>query len=141
MAVLHLLLQRQPRPNAINRLAPAISRHDEWLQKSHILLVPYHMIGAASIEAGILGGYTRYILKAAPGCASAGFYLSSRLFRDAKQLRSSMGDETFFKLLNKDAKGSGMTRGIWPPGGMRRASIRSSAIRRVAMIVFVWSVT
>lgn len=106
MAVLHLLLQGNTQARAINELAPAISRHDEWLQKSHILLVPYHMIGAASIEAGILGGYARYIKKLHPDAPVPGFYLSGRLFQDAKQLRSSMGDEAFFKLLNKDAKGS-----------------------------------
>ena len=46
MAVLHLLLQGNPDARAINELAPAVSKHDSWLQNKNILLVPYQMIGA-----------------------------------------------------------------------------------------------
>ncbi|MBR9910596.1 MAG: cell division protein ZapE [Gammaproteobacteria bacterium] len=107
MAVLHLLLQGNSQARAINELAPAVSKHDEWLQQANILLVPYHMIGAASIEAGILGGYARHIKKLHPAAPLPGFYLSDRLFRDARQLRSNMGDEVFFATLNKNAQGGG----------------------------------
>ncbi len=103
MAVLNLLLQGNPQARAINELAPAVARHDDWLQKTNILLVPYHMIGAASIEAGILGGYARHIRHLHPDAPIPGFYLSDRLFRDARQLRSSMGDATFFEVLNRHA--------------------------------------
>ena len=82
---------------AINELALAVAKHDEWLQQTNILLVPYHMIGAASIEAGVLGGYARHIRHLHPDASVPGFYMSDRLFRDARQLRSNMGDEkTFF---------------------------------------------
>ncbi len=103
MAVLHLLLQGNPQARAINELAPAVAKHDEWLQQTNILLVPYHMIGAASIEAGVLGGYARHIKHLHPDAPVPGFYMSDRLFRDARQLRSNMGDENFFATLNKGA--------------------------------------
>lgn len=103
MAVLHLLLQGNMQARAINELAPAVSKNDEWLQKTSILLVPYHMIGAPSIEAGILGGYTKYIKKLHPDAPTPGFFLSGRLFQDAKQLRTTMGDQAFFDALNKNA--------------------------------------
>lgn len=103
MAVLHLLLQGNPQARAINELAPAVAKHNDWLQQSNILLVPYHMIGAASIEAGILGGYVRYIKKLHPDAPVPGFYMSDRLFHDARQLRATMQDEAFFSALNKNA--------------------------------------
>ncbi|EPW8643381.1 phage resistance protein [Pseudomonas aeruginosa] len=103
MAVLHLLLQGNSQARAINELAPAVAKHDEWLQQTNILLVPYHMIGAASIEAGVLGGYARHIKQLHPDAPVPGFYMSDRLFRDARQLRSTMGDANFFATLNNGA--------------------------------------
>jgi len=108
MAVLHLLLQGNTQARAINELAPAVSKNDDWLQKSNILLVPYHMIGAASIESGVLGGYAKYIKKLHPDAPVPGFYMSERLFKDAQNLRETMGDESFFNTLNT-APGAGAT--------------------------------
>ncbi|MGM0694049.1 MAG: DUF6079 family protein [Pseudomonadota bacterium] len=105
MAVLHLLLQGNPEARAIKELAPTVSRHDDWLQQHNILLVPYHMIGAPSIEAGILGGYVRYIKKRHPEAPQPGFYLSDRLFRDADGMRRRLGDDQFFELLNQEDAG------------------------------------
>jgi len=103
MAVLHLLLQGNTQARAINELAPAVAKHDDWLQKTNILLVPYHMIGAASIEAGVLGGYAKHIKRLHPEAPVPGFYMHARLFRDARQLRANIGDEAFFATLNKGA--------------------------------------
>jgi hypothetical protein len=100
MAVLHLLLQGNTQARAINELAPAVSKNDDWLQKSNILLVPYHMIGAASIESGVLGGYAKHIKKLHPDAPVPGFYMSERLFKDAQTMRASLGDESFFRGLN-----------------------------------------
>jgi len=103
MAVLNLLLQGNAQARAINELAPAVAKHNDWLQKTNILLVPYHMIGAASIEAGVLGGYARHIKHLHPSAPVPGFYMSDRLFRDAQQLRANIGDEVFFTTLNRGA--------------------------------------
>ncbi|WP_444941913.1 hypothetical protein ACJJI3_06510 [Microbulbifer sp. ZKSA004] len=102
MAVLHLLLQKNPQARAINELAPVVSKNDEWLQKTNILLVPYHMIGKASIEAGVLGGYAEHIKHLHPDAPVPGFYMSKRLFEDAKQMRTKVGDTAFFEGLNAD---------------------------------------
>ncbi|NRB41364.1 MAG: cell division protein ZapE, partial [Pseudomonadales bacterium] len=103
MAVLHLLLQGNSQARAIDELAPAISKNDDWMNEKNILLVPYHMIGAASIEAGVLGGYAKYIKKIHPEAPVPGFYLSDRLFKDAQQLREQFDDEAFFSRLNESA--------------------------------------
>jgi hypothetical protein len=103
MAVLHLLLQGNAQARAMDELASAVHKHDEWMQKSNILLVPYHMIGAASIEAGVLGGYAKYIKKLHPEAPVPGFYMSDALFKDAQNMRETIGDDAFFTALNKDA--------------------------------------
>ena len=104
MAVLHLLLQNHPQARAIPELAEAVARHDGWMRDRNILLVPYHMIGAASVEAGILGGYARHIASRHPGTPVPGFYLSEHLFTDAVNLRRDMGDDAFFAALNRAAQ-------------------------------------
>lgn len=107
MAVLHLLLQGNADARAINELAPVVHKHDAWLQSKNILLVPYQMIGAVSIEAGILGGYANYIAKRHPNAPIPGFYLSDRIIKDAENLRRAMGDDAFFKTLNQYAQATG----------------------------------
>ena len=125
MAVLHLLLQGNVKARAIPELAPAVAKHYDWMQSKSILLVPYHMIGAASIKSGILGGYARYIRKQHPDAPVPGFYMSGRLFVDAKAMRGHMGDETFFNALNANG-GSGGSDDGWgasPPVGIPEVSM------------------
>lgn len=105
MAVLHLLLQGNTQARAIHELAPAVAKHDDWMQSKNILLVPYHMIGAASIEGGVLGGYARHIAKLHPDAPVPGFFLSEHLFANAEEMRRHMGDETFFAALNAGNSG------------------------------------
>ncbi|MBA1445772.1 MAG: phage resistance protein [Chromatiales bacterium] len=105
MAVLHLLLQGNTKARAIDELAPAVAKHDDWMQSKNILLVPYHMIGAATIESGVLGGYANYIAKRHPEAPIPGFFMSEHLFADAVEMRGHMGNETFFAALNS-ANGS-----------------------------------
>jgi hypothetical protein len=100
MAVLHLLLQGNTQARSIAELAPAIAKHDDWMQSKNILLVPYHMIGAANIESGVLGGYARHIAKLHPEAPIPGFYLSEHLFADAVEMRTNVGDSGFFAALN-----------------------------------------
>ena len=104
MAVLHLLLQGNAQARAIEALAPAVHKHDDWMAKHNILLVPYHMIGAPSIESGVLGGYAKYIKKLHPEAPVPGFYMSDALFKDAQNMRETIGDAAFFTALNKGTK-------------------------------------
>ncbi len=100
MAVLHLLLQGNSQARAIHELAPAVAKHDDWMKSKNILLVPYHMIGASSIEGGVLGGYARHIARLHPEAPVPGFFLSEHLFTNAQEMRVHMGDEKFFAALN-----------------------------------------
>lgn len=107
MAVLHLLLQRDPGARSIPELQAAVRRHDEWLADRKFLLVPYHMIGARSMEAAILGGYVEHVSRRHPDAPLPGVYLADRIFDDAKGLRATMGDEAFFDRLNAGNGGGG----------------------------------
>jgi len=106
MAVLHLLLQGNTQARSITELSASVSRHDSWMQSNNILLVPYHMISAASVEAGVLGGYAKYIARTHPEASVPGFYQSDRLFNDAAKLRESFGDDAFFDKLNQSVGAS-----------------------------------
>ena len=46
MAVLTLLLQRNPEARAIPELASVVAKHNAWTEGRQFLVVPYHMIGA-----------------------------------------------------------------------------------------------
>ncbi|MBO6511102.1 MAG: hypothetical protein JJ979_21900, partial [Roseibium sp.] len=105
MAVLNLLIRGNPKARATTELAASVAKHDEWMQAKNVLLVPYHMIGAASLEAGVLGGYARHIARLHPDAPVPGFYKSEHLFADARRLRGNMGDAAFFDALNAGAGG------------------------------------
>src|SRR2546422_3474474 len=61
MAVLHLLLKGDPHARSIPELAAVVSKHNAWTEGRRFLLVPYHMIGARTMESAILGHYASYI--------------------------------------------------------------------------------
>ena len=100
MAVLHLLLQHNSAVRSIPELAKVCDNH-QWVENKKFLLVPYHMIGARSMESAILGGYVDHVQKLHPGCSLPGVYLADEIFENAKQLRDRLGDEKFFEDLNK----------------------------------------
>lgn len=105
MAVLHLLLHHHPLVRSHPQLS-ALCQDHQWLQGKKFLLVPFHMIGAQSLEAGILGGYARYVRDHLPGAPVPAVYLADLLLDNAEKLRAQMGDERFFAELNA-GKGSG----------------------------------
>ena len=103
MAVLHLLLQGNAQARSIPELASVVTKHDRWLGGKRFLLVPYHMIGANSMESAILGHYAEHIRKIHPGAPVPPVFLAESLFKDAHALRERMGDKPFFEALNQDA--------------------------------------
>ena len=113
MAVLHLLLQGHTTARALPELAASVTKHDNWMQQQKILLVPYHMIGASSVEAGILGGYAKYIARHHPEAPVPGFYQSDGLFKNAAGLRQSFGDDAFFNKLNETVGDGGDSDEGW----------------------------
>ncbi len=106
MAVLNLLLAGNTRARAIPELAGVVAQHG-WTEGKKFLLVPYHMIGARDMESAILGHYAEHVRRLHPDAPVPGFYLAEGLFRDAQELRSRMGDESFFAQLNAGAGGGG----------------------------------
>ena len=100
MAVLSLMLAGNAQARSIPALAPVVERSNAWTQGKKFLVVPYHMIGADSMESAILGQYAEHVLKLHPGAPVPGFYLAEGLFRDAVRLLEQMGDGAFFGKLN-----------------------------------------
>lgn len=105
MAILDLILQQDVHARSIPELASAIDRANAWTAGRKFLLVPYHMIGARNMEAGILGGYAEYIRRIHPEAPVPGVFLAEGLFADAQNLRRSMGDAAFFAKLSEGAEG------------------------------------
>jgi hypothetical protein len=105
MAVLHLILQGNTQARSIPELAGVIAKHNDWLIGKKFLLVPYHMIGAHSMESGILGGYVDFIQRTHLQAPIPGVFLAERLFEDARHLRETMGDGPFFDRLNAGQPG------------------------------------
>ena len=122
MAVLHLILQGNSAARGIPELAPVITKHNDWIAGKKFLLVPYHMIGSADMESGILGGYVEFIRRAHPDAPIPGVYLAEGLFRDAENLRKQMGDDRFFDVLGGDHRGRQRVRRRRP--GVGRAAVR-----------------
>ena len=56
MAMLYLLLSNETCARAKPELADVVAKH-EWTTGKKFLLVPYHMIGAETVEERVLGGY------------------------------------------------------------------------------------
>src|SRR4051794_38875901 len=122
MAVLHLLLQHDEHARALLELAPICVKH-AWAQGKKFLLVPYHMIGARSMESAILGGYAEHARKLHPDAPWPGIYLADDVFADARRYRENVGDDKFFALISQAAGGSkwgGLRRG-WNPESFEAA--------------------
>ena len=101
MAVLHLILTGHASARGIPELAEVIARHNAWMTGKKFLLVPYHMIGARSLEDGVLKGYCDFLAKTHPGVTPPPIYRSAALIKQAQQERQRYGDERFFSELNQ----------------------------------------
>ena len=99
MAVLNLILEGDVGARSIPELAKTISKHNHWSQAGKFLVVPFHMIGATSMESAILGGYAAFVRDHHPEAPTPGFYRSGELIENAHRLRQQMGDERFFAAL------------------------------------------
>lgn len=104
MAILHLLLQEHTHARAKPELAPVVEEFDERLKGRKFLLVPYHMVGAKSMEDGVLGGYVEHLQRLHPEAITPAVYIDDQILEDAQQLRADLGDEKFFEKLG-DAGG------------------------------------
>ena len=106
MAVLYLLLHGNAQARSVPELAGVVRDHGGWMEGRRFLLVPYHMLGALSMEQAIFGQYVEYVRRLHPEAPTPGVYLAGPLFANANELRQTMGDETFFARLNS-VRGAG----------------------------------
>ncbi|RAY15937.1 phage resistance protein [Actinomadura craniellae] len=95
MAVLHAILRHQPEAREKTGLIEIVRGHDSWLKGRSFLLVPFHMIGATSLESAVLGGYVDHVHKTAPGKPLPAVYRDEGLLADTRELRATLGDESF----------------------------------------------
>lgn len=112
MAVLNLLLSGNTQARATPELADVVARNG-WTTGRKFLLVPYHMVGARDMESAVLGQYAEFVRKLHPTAPVPGFYLAEGLFKDARELRTRMGDASFFAKLNEGAQQQGGGGGGW----------------------------
>ncbi len=106
MAVLNMVLEGDADARALPELAATISTHNRWWEGGKYLVVPFHMIGAESMESAILGGYAAFVRAHHPEAPTPGFYRSAELITDANRLRGQMGDERFFAAMAGNSGGA-----------------------------------
>ncbi|MHB2021367.1 MAG: DUF6079 family protein, partial [Candidatus Xenobia bacterium] len=106
MAVLYLLLQGDPHARLVPQLTPIADKH-RWLEDKKFLLVPYHMIGAHSMESAILGGYVKFVRERHPDKEIPAVYIAEDIFMAARRRRTEMGDEAFYQTLSQGRASSG----------------------------------
>lgn len=98
MAVLHALLRGDEAARARTDFDPVLVKH-EWLSTDgkKFLLVPYHMLGAKSLEQRVLGGYVSHVKALRPEAPTPQVYRTDSLFADISALRDRMGDDKFIE--------------------------------------------
>jgi hypothetical protein len=113
MAVLDMILEGDADARAIPELAGVVREANTWWEGGRYLVVPFHMIGARSMEQAILGGYAAHVREKHPDAPTPGFYRSAELIQNAHRLRGQMGDERFFEALGGNDSGGGGGGGGW----------------------------
>ncbi|MFE1895260.1 phage resistance protein [Streptomyces yangpuensis] len=94
MAVLYALLSRNQAARNRSELDPVRARHS-WLdaEDRKFLLVPYHMLGAKSLEQRVLGKYVEHVRKLHEDCPLPQVYRTDGIFEDFAEQRRRNGDD------------------------------------------------
>lgn len=140
MAILQLILEGHPAALGIENMEEVITKHTEWTRGRNFLMVPYHMLGAASVEEGILSGYVQHIHRLHPEAPMPGVYRAESMFEDARKLRGRMGDEQFFSTLNEGATGEsgwGALDSAWDAGRFEAAIAAQPAAEERSQLISV----
>lgn len=93
MAVLHLLLAHDPTARSHPELAPLVAKHG-WLDGRKFLLVPFHMIGATSLEERLFGQYVSHVGALHPTAPVPAVFHGEAVLRQAEAERAK--DEAAF---------------------------------------------
>lgn len=124
MAVLYALLSGAPVTREIAELQPLVSAHPAAIN-ANLLQLPFHFLDSTSIEDTLFRGYLEHVARLHPDASAPVLHSSETLFRDADNLRSTMGDQAFFAALN-----GAKTR---PEGATRSAALADSGIDFAAL--------
>lgn len=140
MTVLHSMLNGDQAAREKEKLQPLLGAHAEWLAGRRFLMVPYHLIGAESLDAAVLGGYVKRVRELHPEAKTPAVYRDDAMLVDARGWRARMGDEEFLKALNdKPGDPDNWSGGSWspaaldaafaaPPGDKRRRNLISDLL-------------
>ncbi|MEV4751997.1 DUF6079 family protein [Streptosporangium sp. NPDC049248] len=123
MSVLHAVLNHNPDARGLRGLEPTLAKHDGWLANRKILCLTYHLIGAETVEAAVLGGYVEQIRRLEPGASLPEVHSTDSLFVDADNLRARLGDQAFFGGLGQtsDPGWGGLGGNNWDAASYQRA--------------------
>ena len=103
MAILDLMLADHPAPwrrGEFHELRDAFP----WVGDKKLLQLPLNMLSAVSLEDKIFDAYVRFQEEHHPDAPVPALYTDQDLFDNARQLRRTMGDESFFAELNRGSK-------------------------------------
>ncbi|POM26622.1 hypothetical protein BTM25_10240 [Actinomadura rubteroloni] len=104
MAVLFALLSNNPSAVRREEFDRLLVRHD-WLTEDgrKFLLVPYHMLGAKTMEQRVLGGYVKHIRRLhSDDVPLPAVYRTDGLFADLRAMRERFGDDAVIGGLTDD---------------------------------------
>lgn len=104
MAVLSLLLANDPIAWGERDLHTLRAKH-EWVKDKKILRLHFHMVGARSSEDGIFPGYLAVVRDLHPEAPLPALFEDEALFDNAGKLRTTLGDDRFFEILNAGTAG------------------------------------
>jgi hypothetical protein len=107
MGVLQLLLNGEPAALNKAELAPVVAQISEWRDQQKFLTVPFHLIGASSLESAIFGRYVAYVRELHPDAPMPAVFADEPILVNADDLRATMGDDTFFAALSDADGGDG----------------------------------
>lgn len=99
LTVLHAVLNSDPSVRAKPRLREVVGEHDDWLPGKRFLMVPYHLVGAATLDSALLDGYVKTVRSEHSDAPTPAVFKADSLLADARALRESLGDEAFVRLL------------------------------------------
>ncbi|MEV4628617.1 hypothetical protein AB0J90_20340 [Micromonospora sp. NPDC049523] len=140
MTILHAMLNGDQAAREKDKLQPLLGAHAEWLSDRRFLMVPYHLIGAESLDAAVLGGYVKRVRELHPEANTPAVYRDDEMLINARALRSRLGDEAFIEALgDKPGDPDDWSGRSWssasldaafaaPPGDKRRRDLISDLL-------------
>jgi hypothetical protein len=82
------------------KLQAVIADHADWLvqegTKKRFLMVPYHLVGAASLDSALLGGYVATVRRLHPDALVPPVYRADSVLADARRQRAFLADDAKF---------------------------------------------